>query len=158
MALPSLVELEDFETWASRPVSNGPRATAILSAASTLVRTRSGRMWVDAAGDPETDVTETQLDAARSVVMTVSERVYFNPNGNTQESTGPFQRSIAAWASLGLALSEDELQMIGTTVTGIPGLSSVRVIAPAAARGTRYTTEWWEDDPDSEIGEGDTGS
>lgn len=122
MALPSLVELESFETWASRPVSNGPRAEAILSAASTLVRTYTGRMWVDAAGDPEEDITETQLDAARTVVLQLADRVYFNPNGDTQQSTGPFQRSVAAWYSSGLVLTEEDKEQLPLGTGARPAL------------------------------------
>lgn len=145
MALPSLVDLSDFETWASRPVSNAQRAEAIISAASTLVRTSTGRMWVDAAGDLEEDITETQIDAAKTVVLQVSERVYFNPQGNTQESTGPFQRSVAAWYSLGLALTDEERLLLGPTETvrGLGVISTTRGnLETPAVHECRTVPEW----------------
>lgn len=128
MALPPLVALYEFETWASRPVSNGARAEAIIAAASTLVRTHSGRMWVDAAGDVEEDVTELQLDAAKTVVLQLADRVYFNPSGDTQNSTGPFQRSVAAWYSSGLVLTDEDKAMLGPTasVLGLGTISTTR--------------------------------
>lgn len=158
MPLPSLVEYEAFETWSQRPVANRPRAEAILSAASTLIRAHTGRVWVDDDGT-EDGVTEVQLGSVENVVLTVASRVYFNPDGNESQATGPFSRKVADWQALGLDLSDAEKeQLTGTPTPGIPGLWSLRVIAPAAARGTRYTIEWWEDNPDTEIGEGDTGS
>jgi hypothetical protein len=145
MALPPLAEFEDFETWCSRAVPNESRAEAILSAASTLVRTSTGRMWVDAAGDPEEDLTETQLDAAKTVVLQVSERVYFNPNGNTQESTGPFQRSVAAWYALGLVLTDEERQMLGPTetISGLGVISTTRgQLETPSVSACRTVPEW----------------
>lgn len=122
MALPLLVELSDFETWASRPVSNPTRAEAIIAAASTLVRTHTGRVWVDAAGEVEDGATDLQLDAVRSVVMQVVDRVYFNPNGNTQQATGPFSSSVADWYSLGMALSDDQKAQLPTSTNARPAL------------------------------------
>lgn len=139
MALPALVTLSDFQTWASRPVVDIERAVAILSAASTLVRTESGRMWVDAAGEVEDDVTETQLDAACTIVKQVASRVYFNPDGNTQEGAGPFSRSVAAWASAGMVLTDDERAQLptsgpSTASWGVVTLSRGPVEMPNPAR------------------------
>lgn len=138
MALPALVTVTEFDTWCQRPVTDLARAGAILSAASTLVRTTSGRMWVDAAGDVEDDVTDTQLDAARNVVKQVAERVYFNPNGNTQEASGPFSRSVSAWYSAGMALTSEEREMLPATSEaagwGVVTLTRGPVEMPNAAR------------------------
>lgn len=122
MALPPLITPEDFETWASRPVSNRARAEAIIAAASTLVRTHSGRMWVDAAGEPEEDVTELQIESAKTVVLQVTDRVYFNPSGNTQNATGPFSASVAAWYSAGMYLTDDDKAQLPTTTSARPAL------------------------------------
>lgn len=147
MALPPIVSADDLATWMGvETIDNEDRAEAILSAASTLVRTFGGRAWVDADGEPEVDLTETQVDAVKTVVKLVAERVYQNPRGVTQQSTGPFSRSVASWAAFGLSLTDDEKVMLGGTgQDGIPGLSSVRVIAPAMASGTRHYP-WWDDD------------
>lgn len=156
MALPPLANLTEFIAWEPGEVSNTERATAILAAASTLIRARTGRVWVDASGEIEAGVTEVQRETARSVCLQVASRVYNNPQGNTQQTTGPFSRTVAAWAAQGLTLTDDELAQLGAAPqTGIPGLWSVRVVAPAQARGTPYSYEWWEDDEDNELVEGD---
>lgn len=157
MALPPLADFDEFEAWEQTPVSNRERAAAILAAASTLIRARTGRVWVDANGDLETGITEVQRETARSVCLAVASRVYNNPQGHTQQVTGPFSRTIAAWAAMGLALTDDELALLNTAPqTGIPGLWSARVVAPAQARGSVYSTAWWEDDPDNQVIENDT--
>jgi hypothetical protein len=154
MALPSLATFEEFSIWETSTVDNEERAQAILAAASTLIRARTGRVWVDADG-PEEGLTEVQLSTVRDVTLTVTSRVYNNPLGLTDETDGPFSRRVADWSALGLALTPDELSQIAVTpTTGVPGLWSLRVLAPAAATGTRYGIEWWEE-LDSEIGEGD---
>lgn len=147
MALPPLASLDDLEAWFSSSVDPA-RAEAILSAASTLVRSTAGRAWVDAEGEPDDDLTETQIDAAHTVVLMVAARVYTNPNGVAQQTSGPFSKSVAAWAALGLELTDTEKGMLTVSVSGIPGLSSIRVVAPAAARATHLSEAWWWEDWD----------
>lgn len=121
-------------------VVDNPRAEAILAAASTLVRTFTGRVWVDVDDEPDSDEPsyELEFDAAQTVVLIVSQRVYLNPSGTTQETTGPFSRSVAAWSAMGLALSDDEKEMLGGgQPDAIPGLSSIRVVAPAGTKASR---------------------
>jgi hypothetical protein len=152
MTLPSLATVDEFAAWMGVTIDNEERAEAILTAASTLVRSTSGRAWVDADGEPEDGLTETQSDAAHTVVLSVAERVWRNPQGLTSETSGPFSKSVAAWAAFGLELTETEKQMISLgSTTGIPGLTSVRVVAPALARGSAMHENWfWEDwDPDA---------
>lgn len=152
--LPPIASIDDFETWSSVEITNVVRAEAILCAASTLVRSSTGRTWVDADGEWEEGVTALDQDRVQTVVVTVSDRVYNNSNGTTQETTGPFSRTVAAWAAYGLSLTEAEVGMLPGGSSGIPGLTSIRVVAPAAARGSLLCTEWWE----SEADEGDEGS
>lgn len=149
MALPALAELNELEDWLGVSITearDAARAGAILAAASTLVRTHTGRAWVDADGDPEEGIDETKLAAVRQVVVQVADRVYTNPRGATQETAGPFSRSVAAWAAQGMSLTDDEKAMIGASTGGIPGLSSIRVVAPAAAAASRRDQWWWLDD------------
>lgn len=155
MPLPALAPIDDLEEWLGVEVVSA-RAGAILAAASTLVRTTTGRVWVDADGELEEGLTEDdlKLQAVREVVVMVATRVYTNPGGVQQQTSGPYSETVAAWASLGMALTETELGMIASPAGGIPGLSSVRVIAPADANPTR---RWWpecdeSDENDEEIG------
>lgn len=122
MGLPSLVTLEKFEAWASSPVSSPRRAMAILSAASTLVRTHTGSSWVDAAGELETGVTELQLEAVQTVVLQVADRVYFNPSGETQRSVANYSASVSAWYAAGMYLTAEDKQMLPSASTARPAL------------------------------------
>lgn len=106
----SVATVDDLEVWTS--IDDEDRAEAILAASYTLVRSKTGRAWVDESNQPLEDVDAEDLEAVKTVVVQVALRVYANPLGVTQESTGPFSRSIAAWASLGLSLTEDELSML----------------------------------------------
>jgi hypothetical protein len=130
--LPLLATLDELEVRVGENVTDAARAEAILAAASTLVRAEVGRTWVDAAGDLVDDIP----DAISQVVVEVAARVWRNPEGYTQRSTGPYSASVAAWAALGLQLTAGERAMLAGTGPSI-GLSSVRVLAPAAARPTR---------------------
>lgn len=144
--LPPLATLDDLEVWSSSVIPNAARAEAILIAASTLVRSTTGRTWVDADEEWEEGVTDLQQDQVRTVVVMVADRVYANPAGVTQEAVGPFSRTVAAWAAYGMELTDTELEMLPGGSSGIPGLTSIRVVAPAAARGSLYSTAWWECD------------
>jgi hypothetical protein len=113
-------------------------------------------VWVDASGELEAGITEVQRETARSVCLQVASRVYNNPQGETQRSVANYSSSVAAWAAQGLTLTDDELVQLGAAPqTGIPGLWSVRVVAPSQARGTPYSYEWWEDDEDNQAIESD---
>lgn len=144
--LPPLASLEDLQEWSSSSITNEGRAEAILTAASTLVRSFSGRMWVDADDEWEDGVTDLEKDQVQTVVLAVADRVYNNPLGAQYQTVGPFARSVAAWATLGLALTDDEKNMLGGGPQGISGLSSIRVLAPAAASASRLLS--WSDEED----------
>jgi hypothetical protein len=112
----SIATLDDLDTWLGTGVVDNPaRAEAILAAASTLVRAKTGAAWVDADGEPLEDVDTDELEAVRTVVVQVAARVWLNPHGDTQRTTGPFSHSVAEWASLGLSLTEAEADMLPNT-------------------------------------------
>lgn len=108
----SVASVDDLNAWLSEAVSNEERAEAILAAASTLVRTKTGRAWVDANGVQLEDVDDEDFEAVRTVVVMVAARVWSNPRGYSQQTTGPFSYSVAEWSALGLSLTEDELSML----------------------------------------------
>lgn len=140
MALPALASFDDLETISGLSLDED-RAEAILSAASTLVRSYTGRTWVGADGEWEESATELQQDIISTVVLAVAERVYRNPAGTTQQATGPFSQSVAAWASYGMVLTDDEKDQLPNPVgSGVRGLSSIRVQAPARAAGAPRAT------------------
>lgn len=112
----SIATLDDLEPWLT--IDNEDRAEAILAAASTLVRSKTGQAWVDASGAQIEDVDDDDFEAVKTVVVQVALRVYQNPLGVTQQATGPFSRSVAAWAALGLSLTPDEVAMLPATIDG----------------------------------------
>lgn len=114
----SIAPLDDLETWLGQEIDDAARAEAILAAASTLVRTRTGQAWVDADGVRLEEVDDDDFEAVRTVVVQVAARVWLNPHGATQQTSGPFSESVAAWASLGLSLTDDERAMLPNTVDG----------------------------------------
>lgn len=117
-----IASVVDLEQWLGETLSNPVRADAILKAASTLIRTRTGRSWVDAAGEPLEDVTADDFDAVKTVCVQVAARVWLNPHGRTQQTTGPFSESVATWASLGLSFTEDEAAMLPRNAETRPAL------------------------------------
>jgi hypothetical protein len=125
--LPPLAGVDDLETWMGVSITGAPaipRAVAILSAASTLVRRFTGATWVDAEGAIDEGDDPVLFEAARQVVVLVAERVWKNPNGHTQEAGAPFSHTIEAWAALGLALRDEEKEMLSTS-PGVPGLGVI---------------------------------
>lgn len=133
----SLPSVDDLAIWLGVEITNEDRAEAIRAAAYTLVRSKSGRAWVDASGVQLEDVDDDDFEAVRTVIMSVWARVWTNPNGDTQQTTGPFSRSVAAWASLGLSLSDAELDMLPR--------------AADSARPALWTLATTRVDPDTEL-------
>ena len=108
----SIASVDDLNAWLEVDVTNEERAEAILAAASTLVRSKTGRSWVDADGVQLEDVSDDDFEAVKTVVVQVAARVWLNPKGLTQQGAGPYTESVAEWASLGLSLTEDEAAML----------------------------------------------
>lgn len=150
MALPPLATVDELAVWLGVDITNEDRAEAILVAASTLIRTHTGRIWVDADGDPEADADPVKLDAVNTVCLSVAGRVYTNPDGTKQESIDGYSNTVADWAAFGLSLTDDEKAMVGGSSVGIPGLGSIRVETPAAAAGVRRSV-WWDTEDEEEV-------
>lgn len=106
----SVGSVDDMALWVE--ITDDDKAEAILAAANTLVRSETGRAWVDAAGVQLEDVTDDDFEAVKTVIIQVALRVWANPLGITQETTGPYSRSMSAWAALGLSLTDAERAML----------------------------------------------
>lgn len=103
MALPPLAQVSDLAAWVGQTIeSDDPRAGAVLSAASALVRGYTKETWVDENGD----LVGVPDDAA-AVVVQVAARAWLNPNPNLKNwNKGPFAEGYFDAASLGLYLSD----------------------------------------------------
>lgn len=107
MALPSLATVDDLADWLGETIaSDDPKATAILFAASTLVRSFTGMTGVD-------DWVTTVPDDAKVVTVMVSARLWANPKQASQEATtlGTYSHS-ASWRGDGLYLTQVEKSML----------------------------------------------
>ena len=142
----SIATLDDLDPWVT--VTNDERAEAILAAASTLVRSKTGQAWVDADGVQLEDVDDDDFEAVKTVVVQVAARVYQNPLGITQQATGPFSRSVAAWAALGLSLTDDERAMLPSTIDGLrPALWTLATTRTDNGLPDRYLDVVGQDEP-----------
>lgn len=132
MALGPLVTLEDFEGWLGLTLaeSEQDRASRLLVAVSSLVRSHAGLTWED------TDVPEH----VRTVVFAVAARVWRNPDvadgaSSVSLTTGPFGKtlSFADPKAAGLFLSAEQKAIVSRGRTTMRGLWT-----QATTRGDDY--------------------
>ena len=137
--LPSLASVEDLEARMGRTLDS-TRAQSLLSAGSTRIRAFTGRVWVDSDGP---QATEFQLEVVREVCVSYAQRVYSNPDGATQQTSGPYSKSVRDWSAAGPRLSPEEMADLEQVRGGVPGLSSVRVTAPRGTEPSRRFRNWF---------------
>lgn len=146
MTAPALATVNDLGTYLGAQITDtDARAAVILATASAQVRAAAGQTWLDAEGRL-TSVHEL----AWTVTIQAAARAWANPTGAASGTAGPF---AATWAA-GVALTADEKEQLaalprpGAANGSVPGLGSVRVVAPAYASGSRWQQEWAGDDPE----------
>lgn len=125
MPSPSLADVVALSEWLGQdiPDAQQPRAQALLVAASALVRSETGRTWLDDEG-----ALEAVPDEVHTVVVACAARVWLNPSGVTQEATGPFSASYGENAAQGLYLTPTESEILGRykTSSGLWTLPTTR--------------------------------
>jgi hypothetical protein len=113
--LPPLATVEELAAWVDAEIPAGdPQATAILQAASALVRSHTGRTWVD----PGTGDLEQVPAAVHTVVLQVAGRIWRNPSGYIQDTTGPFTVRWSERVAEGLYLTAAEEAMLAPLAAG----------------------------------------
>lgn len=117
MALPSLAEVGDLASWVGQSIdSEDPRAKAVLSAASALVRAHTGETWVD-----DTQALTEVPDMVAVVVVQVAARVWLNPAGLTSVTVDDATRRWGESGTVGLYLTEAEKATLADySATGLP--------------------------------------
>lgn len=102
MALPSLAQVSDLAAWVGREIPNAdPRAGAVLSHASTRVRTYVGLTWAKEDG-----TLDTVPDVVRDVVVRVAARAWRNPEDLDSIT---LDDGTKRWgATRGLALTDED--------------------------------------------------
>lgn len=152
MALPPLAAVSDLAAWVGQEIPDeDPRAGAVLSASSALVRAYTSETWV------EDDVLTDVPDVVVAVVVQVAGRVWRNPEGVTSRSSGPFSERYADAVSSGLFLTTEEKNMLAEFVqaasTGLGTLGTTRgdagydtVYVPTGPAPSGYPFPWYAAD------------
>ncbi len=136
MALPSLAQVSDLASWVGQEIPDAdPRARAVLSAASALVRAHTGQTWVDEA-EALTDVP----DVVSVVVVQVASRVWLNPAGLTSVTVDDATRRWGEAGATGLYLTESEKNTLADySASGQPSdLGTVSVTRGTLGDSTIY--------------------
>lgn len=140
MSLPALATVADLEALLGVSIdATNARAQQVLALVSAQVRSVVGLTWVDTNGQ-----LAAVPELARAITVTASARLWANPTGAASTSAAPFG---ATWSGGGSVLLADEREQLASLIEdSVPGLGSVRVVAPAYASGTRRPEPWWDDD------------
>lgn len=122
MALPPLANVPALGAWVGEDIpADDARAEAVLSAASTLVRSYTGQTWVDEDGDLQ-DVP----DAAAAVTVQVAARLWRNPNGFLTERVDDYSYQLPERVADGLYLTQAEKDMLADLV--VTAKSKIRAL------------------------------
>lgn len=147
MSLPPLATLPELEARLGASVDNPEQALYLLDAASTIVRSVAGKLWVDEAGEL-VDVP----DGASVVVVEMVARVADNPSGavSTTEQLGPASNTISygEGAADRLYLTTADRIIIGATanraftIDPTPATAEVPTLAGAVVNAAEDTELW----------------
>lgn len=158
MTLPALADVQALADRIPGGVANEdePRAQAALEDASAAIRTHVGRSWVDDEGELDFgDLALWSIDEIQRITVAAAKRAFTNPDSVTQrtQTLGDASETVElADASSDVYLTAAEKASLNAMVAvagQVPGLASVRVVAPAAASGSRLLSDpWAEDDED----------
>lgn len=103
----------DLAAWVGESIEDtDPRAEAVLSAATALVRGYAGQAWDD-------DATP---DDVWAVVIQVAARVWFNPQGLIRDSVDDYSRAWADGGESGVYLTSSERDILSRYRTSASGL------------------------------------
>lgn len=130
MALLPLAFPSDLAAWTGQAIPDtDPRAGAVLSAASALVRSYTGRTWEDV------DVPDDVI----GVVVQVAARVWFNPAGLEYHGVDDARRGWGQGGRLGLRLEPSDRETLAPhMVDASSGLSTIGITTGAPTSDTIY--------------------
>lgn len=132
--LPPLATVEDLAEWVGEEVPNDDaQALAYLAAASAVVRSYTGRRWVDDAGQADAPAE------VRTVVVQVAARVWRNPDGYIQDTTGPFTVRWSERIAEGIYLTAGEEDMLAPHRRGRPAVFTLSTTRGPVETGTVAT-------------------
>lgn len=149
MALPPLATVADLEAWIGESILDDAttRAEGVLGAASTLVRSHTGRSWVDAEGALEVfdEHHDDIWDALQTVTVQCAGRVWRNPDGSLQPTTGPHSDRYLELLGEGLVLTPTEKSLLGTALGYATGGTQAGLWALSTTRGLLETASCSDD-------------
>jgi hypothetical protein len=132
MASLPLADVSALAAWVGQDIDLAdPRAEAVLSAASTLVRAHTGQTWETATGAP-LDVPEV----VSVVTVQVAARVWNNPDGLTSVTVDDGTRR---WGDGGGALRLTDADREALRPHKVGGNSSIGSLSVAAGSGSLDT-------------------
>lgn len=118
--LAPLATVQDLADWVGEAIeAEDPQALAYLRAASAVVRSYTGRDWVGEDGQAEAP------GAVSTVVVQVAARVWRNPDGYIQDTTGPFTVRWSERIAEGIFLTAGEEDMLAPHRRGRPAVWSL---------------------------------
>lgn len=136
MALPPLASVSDLAAWVGQAIPDAdPRAGAVLSAASALVRSYAGQTW---------SIDGTTLDddlppVVAAVVVQVAARVWTNPAGLTSVTLDDATRRWGESGSVGLYLTEHEKATLADfSLSASPGVGVLSFTRGEGSHDTVY--------------------
>ena len=135
MALPPLVTVADLEGWLGQSLVDADRirAEAVLSAVSALVRSETNTTWVDDA-EALTEVS----DDIRFVVLSMTARVWRNPDGFVSERLGEYSYQLPSATASGADWTAMERRILGRTNPQQRGLWSLSTTRDDPDSDTAY--------------------
>jgi len=90
MASTPLASSQDLADWLGQRQINEDRANAVLVAASAMVRSEAGQTWLDDGG-----ALDSPPETVVAITVQVAAKMWANPTGVSQQTTGPFSSSFA---------------------------------------------------------------
>lgn len=156
MAQPPLATPSDLAAWVGlteTSVSEDPRAGAVLSAASALVRAYTGETWTKDDGS-----LGVVPDDVAAIVVQVAARVWSNPDGLTSVTIDDSTRRWGESGTAGLYLTAAEKEMLqgyrsSSSSTGLGSIGITRgdvghdtIYVPTGPPPSGYPFPWYAAD------------
>lgn len=144
LALPAFVTLDDLDERLPGGVGDDvARAQAALEDAAALIRTETGKAYIDAQGalDLPSGDDGWRADALRRVNLSAAIRALANPEGVTQEQIGNYSYQVGnASPDVFLTASEKRAVKRAAGQLGLASVSTTR--GPLETPGPRCGSKW----------------
>jgi len=132
--MPPLATVQDLSARVGEQlIDSDPQVLYYLDAASALIRAETGRTWV-VSGDLDPNLPAE----VRVICVEVAARLWRNPEGVIQETTGPFTQRLPDKFADGLFLTASEKSQLARYRATRPGLWSLKTTRDDVFLDTLY--------------------